>query len=140
MAKTKSVIVEWMMAYIIVLMIPIITIFINYTYNVKVLEKEIYDSNELVLNNLADGIDAHLQEEKEFCNYIMTNKMFTKLITYEETSPWFYYDASEVYTQISDYRQLRSMSYLIYLDGSDYVMGAGDVTAVFFTTTAERMG
>ena len=64
--RNRSVVIEWAISYIVVLMIPIVTIFINYFYNVQTINQEIYKSNELVLKNLASSIDEYLKEEKNF--------------------------------------------------------------------------
>ena len=70
--KNKSVIVEWIICYIIILLIPIITIFINYFCNVEVIKKETYKSNAMILNNLADNVDKILEEEVRFYEQLLS--------------------------------------------------------------------
>ena len=124
--RKRSVVVEWVISYIIVLMIPIVTIFINYFYNVQIINQEIYRSNELVLKNLANSIDEYLNEEKNFYAYVAMNTNLRTVAIKDEKDTLFYYDVNKVYLQIKSYSQwLLPMSYLVCFPGLDYVMGQG---------------
>lgn len=57
MNKKKSIITSWIYSYILILLIPILTIFINYYYNNKVIENQIIHANQLVLHNLQQSVD-----------------------------------------------------------------------------------
>lgn len=124
--KKKSVIIEWMISYIIVLMIPIVTIFINYFYNVQTINQEIYKSNELVLKNLANSIDEYLNEEKNFYAHVAMNTDLKSVVNRKEKDAQFYYDVNKVYQQIKSYSQWRlPLSCLVYFSELDYAIGQG---------------
>ena len=63
MLRRKSVMKEWGISYALILLIPLITIFINYSYNTKIIQKEIMQAHELILDNLKDNIDLLMDEE-----------------------------------------------------------------------------
>lgn len=73
MKEKRSVLVGWGLSYMIVLLIPIISIFINYAYNTRIIKGETIKANELILDNLRDNFDKYLQEEKSFYTYIFSN-------------------------------------------------------------------
>ena len=138
--KNKSVIVEWIICYIIILMIPIITIFINYLCNVEVIKREIYESNELVLNNLADNVDSILTEERDFFEYMLSYKEFKLLANRKEKDNWFDYYAQEVRLEAERYSKWRGMSCMMYLFETDYVIGKmGYDSNIYFDSFNQSM-
>ena len=145
MRDTKSVIKEWIISYIIVLLIPIITVFVNYFYNVKVIRQEIYNSNELVLNNLANDMDKILEKERNFAGHILTSSEFGTLMYHKERDGVLYYNAGKLYEKIKNYERLyEDMSCIIYFSSTDYVVGTrADVSDVYYkgnTSLQEQVG
>ena len=55
--RKRSILFEWAGAYLVVLLIPLITIFLNHYSNMKILREEIYNANRTVLENIGDEID-----------------------------------------------------------------------------------
>ena len=137
--RNRSVVVEWVISYIIVLMIPIVTIFINYFYNVQTINQEIYKSNELVLKNLASSIDEYLNEEKNFYAHVVMNTNLRSVAVRKEKDAQFYYDVNIVYQQIKSYSQWRlPMSYLVCFPGLDYVMGKGTNSSYLYYQSMDQ--
>ena len=64
--KKRSVLAGWLCSYILIMMIPIVTVFVNYAWSMKVIRKEILEANNLVLDNLGDEIDRYLNREMAF--------------------------------------------------------------------------
>ncbi len=62
--KKRSVLTGWLCSYVFILMIPIVTIFVNYTWNKEIIQDEIFEANNLVLTNLGDEIDKYLKDRK----------------------------------------------------------------------------
>jgi len=134
MRNTKSVIKGWIISYIIVLLIPIITVFVNYFYNVKVIRREIYNSNELVLNNLANDMDKILEKEKNFVEHILTFPELNTLLYHKERDGDLYYNAGKLYEKIKNYERLyEDISCIIYFSSTDYVVGTrADASDVYY--------
>lgn len=134
MRDTKSVIKGWIISYVIVLLIPIITVFVNYFYNVKVIRQEIYNSNELVLNNLANDMDKILEKERNFAEHILTFPELSALLYHKERDGVLYYNAGKLYEKIKNYERLyEDMSCIIYISSTDYVVGTrADVSDVYY--------
>ena len=76
MLRKKSIMKEWMISYTLILLIPLITIFINYGYNARVIRKEIIQAHELILYNLRDNIDRLMDEEREMFWSFYSNERF----------------------------------------------------------------
>ena len=137
--KKKSVIIEWVISYIIVLMIPIVTIFINYFYNVQTINQEIYKSNELVLKNLANSIDEYFNEQKNFYAHVVTNTDLKSVVNREEKDAQFYFDVNIVYQQIKSYSQWRlPLSCLVYFSEHDYAIGQGGNSSYLYYQSMNR--
>ena len=79
MLKKRSIIREWGISYAVILLVPLITIFINYGYNVKIIRKEIMQAHELILDNLKSNIDLLMDEEREIFSKIYLNEKFQNL-------------------------------------------------------------
>ena len=124
MRKNKSVIWGWVISYIIIFSVPIVLFMAGYFYNVKVIKKEIYDSNELVLNNLADNIDNYFSRQYEFYEYVVTNDTLNRLMAYDEKNASFYHDVKDFVDLSADYTRWNTqINCLIYFNQIDYVVG-----------------
>ena len=69
--KKRSVLTGWLCSYVFILMIPIVTIFVNYTWNKEIIQDEIFEANNLVLTNLGDEIDKYLNQEISLYSYLL---------------------------------------------------------------------
>ncbi len=118
--KKRSVLTGWLCSYILIMMIPIVTVFVNYAWSMKVIRKEILEANNLVLDNLGDEIDRYLNREMAFESYLLQNRNFLKVISSRKKESQFYKDVAELINNIRVYDS--DMSCLIYLKHLDYVI------------------
>lgn len=129
MLKKKSVLISWAGSYIIILLIPIITIFINFHYNARLIEKEITHANELMLNNLKISIDKYLENELSFYNYIYSNDSFKNVMLNREKSSRFYTDIAHLKDDLVTYSNYNSkISCLLYFISKDYALNINGAT------------
>lgn len=91
----KSILFEWAGSYVIVLVISLITIFLNYYLNMETIRSEIYSANEVVLDNLGNEIDRIMAEQENLYNYLYVDDFFSSWVSHREQNPEFYYDASD---------------------------------------------
>lgn len=126
MNKKRSIVTSWVYSYILILLIPILTIFINYYYNNKVIENQIIHANKLVLQNLQQSVDNYLYNEACLYTYVLTSDEFFNLISHEKVNNEFYADAWDTKMLLTSYRGLDSnISYLLYLKEKDYMLWSG---------------
>lgn len=107
----------------IVLLIPFVTIFLNYAWNKKVIKNEILEANQLVLENLGNEIDRYLNREFLFRSFLLQERTFQKVISSRKKDPQFYYDVAELINVMSSYAS--DMSCVVYLKEQDYVISSG---------------
>ena len=69
--RKRSILFEWAGAYLVVLLIPLITIFLNHYSNMKILREEIYNANRMVLENIGDEIDQIMTQQINTYNYLL---------------------------------------------------------------------
>ncbi len=130
--KKRSVVIGWLCSYMIVLLIPFVTIFSNYAWNKKVIKNEILEANQLVLENLGNEIDRYLNREFLFRSFLLQERTFQKVISSRKKDPQFYYDVAELVNVMSSYSS--DMSCVIYLKEQDYVIssrGANDSAPLY---------
>lgn len=126
MFSKKSVVIGWACSYLIILTIPIITIFINYYFNVQVIEKETVHASEQVLENLQECVDGLLEDELTFYNYIFSNELFNNMLRYKEADKQFHYDAASIKEEMSNYSKYNSDLFCcIYFLEKNYVVDSG---------------
>ena len=126
MKQKRSVVVEWVYSYILILLIPVITIFVNYYYNTKVIKDEIIQANELVLHNLQQSMDDYLYNELRMYTYILISPEFFSLIANDEMNSNFYADVMDTTNLITSYRGFESnISCMIYLKDKNYMIWEG---------------
>ena len=118
--KKRSVLTGWLCSYVFILMIPIVTIFVNYTWNKEIIQDEIFEANNLVLTNLGDEIDKYLNQEISLYSYLLQNKTFINVISSREKNAQFYYDVTELMYTIRNYDS--DISGLVYLKELDHVI------------------
>lgn len=123
MFKKKSVIKEWFFSYVLILMVPLIAIFINYDYNIKTIEKEIQQANELVLNNLKDNVDSYLDDQRRMYFYFFNSDGFSNLVYSQDLDAEFYAEVREYCNQLNAYCcGNEKLTYWLYLEEQDYLI------------------
>lgn len=128
--KKRSILIGWLCSYVIIMMIPIVTIFVNYAWSMKVIRKEILEANNLVLDNLGDEIDRYLNKEMDFGSYLLQNRNYMKVISSRKKDSQFYKDVADLVNNIRVYDP--DMSCMIYLKHLDYVIGNNGANESFY--------
>ncbi len=136
--KKRSVLAGWLCSYILIMMIPIVTVFVNYAWSMKVIRKEILEANNLVLDNLGDEIDRYLNREMAFESYLLQNRNFLKVISSRKKESQFYKDVAELINHIRVYES--DMSCLIYLKHLDYVIDNSGANESHYLYGGMRVG
>ncbi len=123
MFSKKSVVVGWACSYIIILIIPILAIFINYYFNVRVIEDEIVRANEQVLENLQECVDDFLEDEMTFYEHIFLSETINDMIKKKKVDQSFYYGAYEFINDMENYRKYNpDILCFIYFEEKDYAL------------------
>lgn len=126
MLKRKSIIRQWGFSYAILLLVPLITILINYSYNAKTIEKEIVQAHELILNNLKNNIDSLMAEEWEMFSTFYLNEKFNKVLNAKELNAEFRFDAYKLKNELSYYcSSNEKLACWMYLEDQDYIVCSG---------------
>ncbi len=121
--RSRSVLWAWAGSYVIVLFIPLITVFINYQINVGMIKQGIVNANELTLNNISDNINDLLEMEKDYHNYIFSNKNMEVLQSRSIEDKNFYNDVAQLYKELRLYRNGRDLLHAaVWLNDSDYII------------------
>lgn len=125
--KRKSVLFEWALSYLIVVLVPLLAVFINYHLNMKIIKKEVCNANDVVLDNLSNEIDRMIDEQKSIYSWLYTDAAFSAWVSHTQKDAKFYYDASRLVQQINanlKYSGLKNC--LIYSATEDYIIGSGE--------------
>ena len=123
MLKRKSIVKEWGISYALILLIPLITIFVNYYYNTKTIKKEIMQAHELILDNLKENMDRLMEEEWQLFTYFYLDESFKNLVCSQDLDTEFYYDVYRFTKQLSSHDISNgNASYWLYLKDKDFII------------------
>lgn len=121
--RKKSVLWTWCCSYIVVLLIPLITILINYHMNIDTMKQELIRTNQLTFDNAADNINRYLELLRENYVYAFLNDSFEELQNREEKDYSFYNNTKELTDHLLSYRNgVDEMFCMIYLKNKDYLV------------------
>lgn len=123
MLKRKSIVKEWGISYALILLIPLITIFVNYYYNTKIIKKEIMQAHELILDNLKENVDLLMEEEWQLFTYFYMDESFKNLVCSQDLDTEFYYDVYRFTKQLSSHGTSNgNVSYWLYMKEKDFII------------------
>ena len=121
--RKKSVLWSWFVSYVIVLLIPLATIFINYRMNCNTIKEELVRVNELSFDNVTDGIDVHLKQLRENYVYVFLDDSFEDLKRKYDMDRRFYRSTSELQEQIHSYPNREDeMFCMVYMEDKNYIV------------------
>ena len=138
----KWIITNWFVSYILILLIPFAVICFNYFYNSKIIDKEIYRSNELIADNLGSAVDECLKEAYNLHSYLYFEDGLKTLRSNETKDKNFYSDAAEFRDRLSDYRSYNArLSCMVYFPGLEYLfdMKTGNDVETYYHTYRMEM-
>ncbi len=121
--KKHSILLEWAVSYAVVLIIPLITIFLNYSFSMETIREGIYDAHETVLENVGNEIDELMIQQTNVYSYLYSDAIFNNWASHENMDAEFYSDASRLQKQISSYVKYSSDVYcLLYMVDKNYIV------------------
>lgn len=124
--QKRSILYGWAGSYLIVLLIPLITIFLNFHFNMKTIKTEIYSMQEIVLDNIGNEINQIMKQQINVYNYLYTDVFFQSWVSHAEKNAEFYSDAARLQKQINSYvKYTQNISCLLYMPDENYVLYNG---------------
>ncbi len=121
--KRRSVVFEWAISYLLVIGILLIAIFLNYTFNSRVVKKEIEYANQLIFDNLCIEIDSRIEKMTDIYNEIYMDVIFKSWVTHAEKDEQFYYDTCKLLEQVQEIMQFcPELSCTLYLKEEEYIL------------------
>lgn len=133
--KEKSILIDWLWSYLVVLCIPLIAIGIHYGSSIKIVKNEILQANELMLDNLKNEIDLYLSESVKAHNTLCLDVYFEKWRVDREKNVDFRLDAYRVIGQIDSYTKFAPhLSCMMYREDMDYLIqnqGGGESHSLY---------
>ena len=140
MLRKNSIIKDWGFSYVLILLIPLITVFINYGFNMKTIRKEIVQAHELILDNLKDNIDLLLQEEREMFSFFHLNQEFRDMVYAQEMDNDFYRVATNFYNDLKAYGISNdNISYWLYMEDKDYIISSNGGNSSYNIYVSEEL-
>lgn len=129
--KNWSVRWLWCCSYIIVMLIPMITVVVNYNINVKALKNRVIRTNELALQQVKENIDLLINAEKEFYSFVFLDENYQNLRNRHKEDAQFYYIVSLLHKNLNNYRNgIENMSCIVYLEKEDYIISIAGTSNV----------
>lgn len=125
MLKRKSIIIPWLLSYILILLIPTITGMFNQVRIEKVLESEINTSNQYYLKQIKQEMDSVVGEVKKFSTELAFNLRLQDVMNIY--APITDSDRYKIYELITDMRNMRLSKksindFYIYFNKSDQIV------------------
>ncbi|MDD5994646.1 MAG: AraC family transcriptional regulator [Clostridiales bacterium] len=123
MKKKRSVLLDWAISYLIVLIIPLITVILNFYLNIETIKKGIYNANEIIVENIGNEMDRIMTEQENIYSYIYSDSYFFSWVSHRNKSPEFYSDAAKVSSQLIRFcRYSSDVNCLIYMPDENYII------------------
>lgn len=122
---SKSILLQWFLACIIILAIPFISILFNFTISKKVINKEVKSSSNIILNHMQSSIDRKLQNIQNMSHLLLLDPDFIKLST--SSDPDSFSHLSQIcFERLKSYSYVyNDISILIYYPNHDYILASG---------------
>ena len=121
--RKNTILIDWGISYILILLVPLITIFVNYFHNTTIIEEEIMQAHELILENLKDNMERIMEDEREMFTLFTTKQIFKELVEVSEKDAEFYRNALDFSEQLGQYGESNNgISYWLYMKDKDYIV------------------
>ena len=101
--RKNTILIDWGISYILILLVPLITIFVNYFHNTTIIEEEIMQAHELILENLKDNMERIMEDEREMFTLFTTKQIFKELVEASKKDAEFYRNALDFSEQLGQY-------------------------------------
>lgn len=78
--RKKSVIYSWLISYMVILIIPILTSVFSYILTARTIRREITSTNEYMLQQIGQDIDSLIRDMDKTFQYYITNDAVKSLM------------------------------------------------------------
>ncbi len=120
----KTVLLQWIITGVIILLIPFISIVINFVIGRKIINKQAGSSNQLILSHMKDAIDDKLKSIQNLSYLLLLDEDILGLSSAEEDNFWL--KAQLCYEKLRNYNYIyNDMNILIYYPARDYLLASG---------------
>lgn len=126
-ANRKSILISWLISYLLVLIIPLLGNFVINVYIKNILKTEITNANQLKLDILKDKVDTFFFESERLSNETFFNADMARLAEAENVDQNLRYKAKLLGDELqhSFIASMQNMKGYLYLPESDYVLSHG---------------
>ncbi|MBT9776182.1 helix-turn-helix domain-containing protein [Clostridium sp. MCC353] len=125
LTRTKTVLLQWIMTCIIILLIPFVTIIVNYCISRKIINEQVKNSSNIILSHMQKAIDGKLQSIRNLSYLLLLDDNFINL-----SNAWgsdeFFDLAQTCYDKLNSYNYVyNDINILVYYPYKDYVITTG---------------
>lgn len=121
--RTRSIVIEWAGSYLLVLLIPLIAIITNFYLNTNIIRNEIYNSHEIVMENIGNEVDRVMKQQINVYNYLYMDVFFHSWVSHDEKNAEFYSDAARLKIQVQNFvKYTTNLSCLLYMPDENYLL------------------
>lgn len=122
--KRQSVLFTWLVSYILILAVPVLTTAIAYVLTAKVLEKEIINSNSFLIKRMQQQMDGLLDNAVRLCNAVSLDARVNELIKVRSAREVKQYDLYQLARSLQTYHVLNGSidDFYVYFKSLDLVV------------------
>ena len=116
-----TVLVRWIMTCIIILLIPVVSIIINFLISRRIINEHVRDSHGVIVSSLQDDIDEKLRSINNLSYLLILDSNFLKLPESADDHE-FFQRAQACYDVLNNYRYIHNdMGIILYYPSRDYI-------------------
>lgn len=136
MKKKRSVIYNWVLSYLLLILIPIIVT--GFVYNVakNIIEEEINGSNQLMIGKIRDNIDNILRDVERFSLEVASNPSIGDILELSRIEDASYYSIYKAAKELGNYKIYNSTlkHFYIYFKNLKTIVAPGTMhdQAIYF--------
>lgn len=126
---SRSVLLNWTISYLLILLIPITIFIYGSVETVRTVRTEVSDANALILDNVKRDIDSQLSAMRTAFKFTYLNNLFTSLRQMSQLNKAYVRTTSELVVDLSAYVKAaqQDIGVTVYFLGKDYIVS--DATA-----------
>ena len=134
---SRSVLLNWTISYLLILLIPITIFIYGSVVTVRTVRTEVSDANALILDNVKRDIDDQLTAMRTTFKFTYLNNLFTSLRQMSQLNKAYMRTTSELVIDLSAYVKAaqQDVGITVYFLGKDYIVSdttANQATTLFF--------
>lgn len=122
---TKTVLLQWVVTCIIILLIPFVSIIINFFIGRNIINKQIQNSNHVIMNHMQNAIDDKLQSIQNLSYLLLLDNNLLKLSEASDSDD-FLSQAQICYNELNHYNYIyNDLNMIIYYPSRNYMITSG---------------